>query len=236
MLPSLVLFQLIARENIEFLKIVLKFNPIFVWDVEGQLMFENILALSPHTDDVEIGCGGTLSKFQEKGSNIRVIAFSWCKLKELKQEITESSKILGINTLDILDFPHRNFFLKRQEILDVLYDIATTSKVDLVLVPSTRDLHQDHQVICREALRAFKNSSIWGYEMPWNNIIFQTNCFVKLSRENIEKKIKALNCYKSQKHRNYFQEDFQWSITKTRGTQIGSKYAEAFELIKLVIS
>ena len=59
-------------------------------------MFENILALSPHTDDAEIGCGGTLSKFQEKGSNVRVIAFSWCKLEELKQEILKSTKILGI--------------------------------------------------------------------------------------------------------------------------------------------
>ena len=199
-------------------------------------MFENILALSPHTDDVEIGCGGTLRKFQEKGNNIRVIAFSWCKLEELKQEISVSTKILGIDNLDILDFPHRNFFLKRQEILDILYNIASNTKVDLVLVPSTRDLHQDHQVICSEALRAFKNSTIWGYEMPWNNIIFQTNCFVKLSQENIQKKIEALSCYKSQKHRIYFQEDFQWSIARTRGTQIGTEFAEAFELIKLVIS
>ena len=199
-------------------------------------MFENILALSPHTDDAEIGCGGTLSKFQEKGSNVRVIAFSWCKLEELKQEILKSTKILGIEKLDILDFPHRNFFLKRQEILDYLYTIATTTKVDLVLVPSTQDLHQDHQVICREALRAFKDSTIWGYEMPWNNIIFQTNCFVKLSERDIQNKIKALDCYKTQQHKLYFQEDFQWSIARTRGTQIGTEFAEAFELIKLVIS
>lgn len=199
-------------------------------------MFENILALSPHTDDAEIGCGGTLSKFQEKGSNIRVIAFSWCQLEELKEEISLSTKKLGIEKLDILDFPHRNFFLKRQEILDHLYTIATTTKVDLVLVPSTQDLHQDHQVICREALRAFKNSTIWGYEMPWNNILFQTNCFVKLSKEDIQNKIKALKCYKTQQHRLYFQEDFQWSIARTRGTQIGTEFAEAFELIKLVIS
>ena len=72
--------------------------------------------------------------------------------------------------------------------------------------------------------------------MPWNNIIFQTNCFVKLSERDIQNKIKALDCYKTQQHKLYFQEDFQWSIARTRGTQIGTEFAEAFELIKLVIS
>lgn len=140
-------------------------------------MFDRILALSPHTDDAEIGCGGTLSKFKKKGCYIRLIAFSWCNLESLKVEISESAKVLGIDNLDILDYPRRNFFLERQNILNFLYDIATSEDFDLILVPSTSDLHQDHQVICQEAIRAFKTSSIWGYEMPWNNIIFQTSCF-----------------------------------------------------------
>ncbi|MFX0049678.1 MAG: PIG-L deacetylase family protein [Candidatus Hermodarchaeota archaeon] len=199
-------------------------------------MFKNILVLSPHTDDGELGCGGTLDKFKKKGSNIHFIAFSWCDNKQLINEVKNSTQALGIERIDILDFKRRFFFLKRQEILDYLYKLSNSEAIDLVLTPSTRDLHQDHQVICNESIRAFRNSSIWGYELPWNNIIFQTNCFVELSRENIEQKIKALMCYKTQEHRNYFQEDFQWSIAQTRGTQIHVKYAEAFELIKLVIN
>ena len=198
-------------------------------------MFENILTLSPHTDDAELGCGGVIDKFKKKGSHIHFIAFSWCDNDQLIKEMKESAKILGIDKLEILNFPRRNFFLKRQEILDILYKLSITEDISLVLTPSTRDLHQDHQVICNEAIRAFKNSTIWGYELPWNNIIFQANCFVKLSKENIEQKIKALKCYKTQKNRNYFQEDFQWSIVRTRGTQIRAEFAEAFELIKLVV-
>ncbi|MFX0014124.1 MAG: PIG-L deacetylase family protein [Promethearchaeota archaeon] len=198
-------------------------------------MFENILVLSPHTDDAELGCGGTLDKFLKMGNNIHFIVFSWCENEQLIIEVKESTKILGIEKIEILDFPRRNFFLKRQEILDFLYNLSISEDIDLVFIPSTRDLHQDHQVICNEAIRAFKDSTIWGYELPWNNIIFQANCFVQLSKENIEQKIKALMCYRSQKNRNYFQENFQWSIVQTRGTQIRAEFAEAFELIKLVV-
>ena len=198
-------------------------------------MFENVLVLSPHTDDAELACGGTLDKFRKKNSSLHFIAFSWCESEKLKEEVKASTKILGIERIEILDFPRRNFFLKRQEILDLLYNLNLREDYDLILTPSTRDLHQDHQVICQEVLRAFKTSSIWGYEMPWNNIIFQTNCFVQLSRENVEQKIKALKCYDTQKERAYFHEDFLWSIVRTRGTQIQTEFAEAFELIKLVI-
>ncbi|NHJ03060.1 MAG: PIG-L family deacetylase [Candidatus Heimdallarchaeota archaeon] len=198
-------------------------------------MFDNILVLSPHTDDGELGCGGTIHKFHKKGSHIRFIAFSWCDNEHLKEEVHESTAILGVDQLDILNFSRRYFYLKRQEILDYLYKITVSEDVDLVLTNSTRDLHQDHQVICNEAVRAFKTASIWGFEMPWNNIIFQTNCFVNLSKENMQQKIKALNCYKTQRGRSYFSEEFQWGVARTRGLQVKTEYAEAFEVIKIVV-
>ena len=198
-------------------------------------MFENILVLSPHTDDGELGAGGMLDKFHKKGCHIHFIAFSWCENKKLIDEAKSSLEILGIDQIDVLDFPRRYFFQKRQEILDILYKINNTEDIDLVLIPSPRDLHQDHEVICREGIRAFKTSSILGYELPWNNIIFQTSCFVELTEENVKQKLKALKCYSSQQYRNYFKDDFQWSFARTRGTQIDTNYAEAFEMIKLVI-
>ncbi len=96
-------------------------------------------------------------------------------------------------------------------------------------------MHQDHQVITNEALRAFKQSTILGYEMPWNNILFRANCFIALREKDVEKKLQALRCYKTQiGRRNYFEEDFLRGILRTRGTHIKAKYAEAFEVIKLV--
>jgi N-acetylglucosamine malate deacetylase 1 len=90
-------------------------------------------------------------------------------------------------------------------------------------------------VISEEGLRAFKNSSILGYEMPWNNVSFNTRAFVKLEQHHIQKKVEALLCYKSQLHRPYVNENFMLSLATVRGVQMGAQYAEAFEVVRYII-
>ena len=108
-------------------------------------------------------------------------------------------------------------------------------KPDLVFLPSTSDLHQDHKTLSEEGIRAFKGTSILGYEMAWNNRVFSTEAFIHLEQENIEKKIQALRAYKSQTFRSYSKESFVKSLAEVRGTQISTKYAEAFEVIYCII-
>lgn len=197
-------------------------------------MFNHVLALSPHTDDAELGCGGTIAKLTEIGCKVTFFAFSWCDNKRLIDEVKNATEVLKVNNLEIFNFPRRNFPEKRQEILQILYDYDKKNNVDLVFTPATTDLHQDHATITQEAMRAFKKSSILGYEMPWNNIQFTTNCFIPLQEQHVQIKIKALECYHTEEKRHYFEEDYFRSILKTRGTQIREKYAEAFEVIKYV--
>ena len=102
-------------------------------------------------------------------------------------------------------------------------------------MPSLNDIHQDHTTVAHEGLRAFKNTSIFAYELLWNNITFETRCFVKLSNENVDAKFKALKEYKSQSSRDYMQEDFVYSHAITRGVQSGCKYAECFEVVRLIL-
>ena len=104
----------------------------------------------------------------------------------------------------------------------------------MVLLPAASDVHQDHQVIHQEGLRAFKNTSFAGYELPWNNYSFRTNFFMKLTEQELDKKIEALGQYRSQSHRNYMNPDFIRSLAKVRGVQCDSQYAEAFEIYKLI--
>jgi hypothetical protein len=96
------------------------------------------------------------------------------------------------------------------------------------------DIHQDHSTIAQEGLRAFKTKTILGYELIWNNLSFNTTSFVKLEENHIQAKADALKEYKSQGIRDYMSEDFIFSLAKTRGVQIGTKYAEVFEVIRLV--
>jgi LmbE family N-acetylglucosaminyl deacetylase len=84
-------------------------------------------------------------------------------------------------------------------------------------------------------MRAFRNTTVLGYELIWNNLTFDTTTFVKLKKEHVDAKVNALRAYKSQGSRNYMSEDFIFSLAKTRGVQIGTEYAEAYEVVRWLI-
>lgn len=206
---------------------------------------EKILVIAPHTDDGEFGCGGSIARFIDEGKEVFYVAFStaeesvpepWPK-DILKTEVKEATKRLGIQTdnLTIFNFKVRELSYQRQNVLEKLVKIKNDVCPDLVFLPSSNDLHQDHSTVYIEGVRAFKNTTILGYEIPWNNIEFQAEAFVTLSEENINKKINALDAYNSQKGKSYANEDFIRSLARTRGVQIGSLYAESFEVIRWVI-
>jgi len=206
---------------------------------------KRVLVLAPHTDDGEFGCGGTISKFIEEDKTVFYVAFSTAEKSVpkgmprniLELEVREATKILGIKKENLFVYKHevRKLNYVRQEILEELVRLKKDIQPDLVLIPSLNDLHQDHSTVAMESIRAFKQITIIGYELPWNNITFHTNMFVKLKKEHIDNKILALGAYKSQVGKNYATADFILSWAKTRGTQIGSQYAETFEVIRWVI-
>jgi LmbE family N-acetylglucosaminyl deacetylase len=208
-------------------------------------MFRRVLILAPHTDDGEFGCGGCISKWLDEGKEVYYVAFSSAEKSvpegmpkdTLKKEVQEASKVLGIrpDNLILFDYPVREFPLYRQQILEDMIRLMTELRPELVLLPSTADTHQDHQTISQEGFRAFKKVSIIGYEMPYNNLNFTTDLFVILEEKHVVRKIEALKCYKSQFGRPYATESFIRSLARVRGTQIGTEYAEAFEVIRWVI-
>jgi len=204
-----------------------------------------ILVLSPHTDDGEFGCGGTISRFVENGITVNYAFFSHCDKSVpmdlpsdiLKQEVMAATKVLGIPASQIIshDYPVRDFPKYRQEILEDLVKLDNELNPTHILLPSINDTHQDHQTIAQEGFRIFKKKTLLGYEVPWNNLTFVTSCFVRLEEMNLEKKIGALNCYRSQLNRSYASEEFVRSLSKMRGTQIGVPFAEVFEVVRLII-
>jgi LmbE family N-acetylglucosaminyl deacetylase len=206
---------------------------------------KKVLVLAPHTDDGELGCGGTIARLVEEGKEVHYVAFSICTRSlppdlapdTLAKEVKKATQILGIHhkNLVLFDFDVRRFKEFRQDILEEMIKLKAKINPDLVFVPSPTDIHQDHEVISEEGLRAFKFNTILGYELPWNNVSFNTRGFVPLSEQHLETKINALKEYKSQMHRSYLNADFLRSLATTRGVQIGTKYAEAFEVIRLVM-
>ena len=206
----------------------------------------NVLVLAPHTDDGELGCGGTIAKFVEEGRNVTYVAFSTARQSlpqgypddTLKIEVGKATRKLGIpeENLIVFDYEVRKLNYVRQEVLENLVAIKRERPVDLVLMPSLHDIHQDHSTVATEGLRAFKDRSILGYELIWNNLTFNTTCFVKLEERHIRTKVEALGAYESQAGRPYTSGDFVYSLAKTRGVQIGAEYAECFEALRWVMA
>lgn len=208
-------------------------------------MFQGIqkaLLLAPHPDDGEFSCGGTLKKLIEEGVEVFYLAFSPCTKSVpegfdkdvLYKELRQAVQHLGIAEDHIITFNYdvREFPKFRQEILEDLIGIRKMIQPDLVLMPNSDDVHQDHHTIYEEGLRAFKASRLLGYELPWNNLHFKSNFHVKLEKEHIESKIEAIKEYKSQGFRTYYDDEFFFGLAKVRGIQVATPYAEAFEVIR----
>lgn len=204
-----------------------------------------ILILAPHTDDGELGCGGTISKLLNLGKDVYYMAFSTAEESvpkgfpqdQLKIEVREATAKLGIpeSNLFIKNYAVRKLNYVRQEVLEDLIEIRDKIKPDVIFMPCSQDIHQDHQTIHNEGIRAFKHSTLLGYELIWNNLSFHTDLFITLESRDITNKIEALQCYKTQSHRNYMTPDFVSSLGRIRGVQVGVEFAESFEVIRWII-
>ena len=204
-----------------------------------------ILVLAPHTDDGELGCGGSITKFLEDGKEIYYAAFSICEESVpegypediLETEVKKATQVLGIkkDNLLIYKFKVRRFPEFRQEILEELIKLKKRINPDLVFMPSSFDIHQDHKTIFEEGRRAFKNISILGYEFMWNNFSFHSTCSIILQKRHLQKKIDALKQYESQTARFYAEENLVYGLANFRGLQISQEFVEAFEVIRWIV-
>ena len=154
----------------------------------------------------------------------------------LAREVREATTEIGIppKRLTVHDFEVRTFPEHRQEILELLIDLWQEWPPDAVLQPCIGDIHQDHQVVAAEGLRAFKRTTVLGYEIPWNSLNFTYQAYVALERAHVERKVAALGRYASQQHRNYANAEYIWNLARTRGINIGREFAEAFEVYRVV--
>ena len=206
--------------------------------------WKKALVLAPHTDDGELGCGGTMARLVEAGCDVRYVAFSIATRSlpqgfepdTLAREVREATAALGIpgDNVTVHDFDVRTFPQHRQEILELLVTLWEEWKPDVVFQPSHHDVHQDHQTIGQEGLRAFKRTTILGYEIPWNNFDFSYGAYIALEKRHLERKVAALSRYASQQHRRYADPEYIWNLARTHGVNVNREFAECFQVYRVV--
>jgi LmbE family N-acetylglucosaminyl deacetylase len=180
-----------------------------------------ILAIGAHYDDIELGCGGTLHKLIQKGHDVFYLGLSDCFIESLHTECLNSLNELGIKKYILSTVPNRTFSQNRQIILDTLIRVREEFMPDVIFTHGSKDFHQDHEIVHKECLRAFKETTMLGYNHPWNTIHSVTHLSVSI---DVAKKISILRHYVSQSARKYMQTEYIEAMNFN---------GEHFEVIKL---
>lgn len=189
------------------------------------------LFIGSHYDDVELSCGGLIQKLILKGDHVSVFSLSHVYNNvDLSSEFIASMETLGVELFRYHNIETRCFNANQNHICDLIYE--KTLGYDRVFTHDCSDRHDDHRVVA-EKVRRVHNASLFTFIAPWNGVE-KSNYFVELSEQQLEKKIEALRCYKSQAHRAYMDEDFIRSWARTTGIKCGKKYAEGFHVERLI--
>lgn len=201
-----------------------------------------ILFLGAHCDDIELGCGATINKYFEK--KYKLISFTFSKISKFKKnkiDLSENSKNalkeLGIKNPKYFNFETNSFYKERQKIWEYMNVIDEKYKPNIVFTLEP-DNQQDHETIFKETIRNFRRSSIICYKPSSRNAPNQNfNFYEKISKKNINNKIKALkNYHPLYENLFYFKEKNIKSIARSNGIYIESKFAEAFTIYKFLNS
>jgi N-acetylglucosamine malate deacetylase 1 len=188
------------------------------------------LFIVAHVDDSEISCGGTIAKLVSKGEYVKVISLS--KVYDgvdLSCEFGRSMNVL-MSEFQYYNVETRRFNSHQNYISDIIYE--KIKGFDNVFTHDCSDRHDDHRVVA-EKVRRLYNGNLFTFITPLNGNE-SPNYFVELNESHIEKKVAALECYKSQSHRNYMQSDFIHGQAIYNGVKCGKKYAESFRIKKLI--
>jgi len=201
-----------------------------------------ILCLGAHSDDIEIGCGGTILKILQAFDNLD---FFWVVLSsdnERKEEAFESANTLLIKAnsfhIEIYQYKENYFPYIGHEIKSTIDELKLKISPDIIFTHYRNDLHQDHRIISELTWNAFRDHFILEYEVPkYDGDIGNPNFFVHLNEHLIRTKIHhLLSNFKTQKNRHWFTDDVFLSLARLRGIESNApdNFAEAFHCRKIV--
>jgi LmbE family N-acetylglucosaminyl deacetylase len=202
-----------------------------------------ILCLGAHSDDIEIGCGGTLLKLARAGRRhpltVHWIVFSaeGSRAREARQSAASFLKGMARSSVVVKKFENSYFPYEGRRIKAFFEQLKRKIEPDLVLTHYRNDRHQDHRVLSDLAWNTFRNHLVFEYEIPkYDGDLGIPNVFVTLDAGLAEKKAELIcRHFQTQGNKHWFSPDTFLSLMRLRGMECASatKYAEAFHCRKL---
>lgn len=206
---------------------------------EGPL---RIVCLGAHSDDIEIGCGGTVLRFlsERPGSEVTWVVFSATGVREPEARASAEDFTAGAAKRTVLTKSFRESYFPAAwaGVKDALEEIRRGVEPDVVLTHHPRDLHQDHRVVAELTWNTFRNHLVLEYEIPkYEGDLGNPNCYVPLSRQTADRKVELLlRHFPSQAARPWFRPDTFHGLMSVRGVECHAPEgrAEAFHARKVV--
>ncbi len=198
-----------------------------------------VLCLGAHPDDIELGCGALLAHMASL-TEVRCVTLSDNQknpaLRGLVEEHYRSMEVLGVPRDRVIlgPFETRNFLRDRQAILEYLYRLNGEYQPDLVFVHTRADIHQDHNVVTEEALRAFRGVTVLGFDVLRSSYGFFPHFLVEVSEACVERKLQALAQYETYRDKYYFDPEVIRATMVRHGALAGKPYAEGFDILRIV--
>ncbi len=202
-----------------------------------------VLCLGAHSDDIEIGCGGTVLRLIESSDKIE---FYWMVLSSDPERAKEAERsarafLRRVRAKTIVVKSFRDGFLPYigAPVKECFEELKRAFAPDVIFTHSRQDLHQDHRFVCELTWNTFRNHLILEYEIPkYDGDLGVPNFFVPLSETICRRKVQRLMRYfGTQRKRQWFSEDLFYGLMRLRGTEAASRtsYAEAFHCRKMLL-
>ena len=201
-----------------------------------------ILCLGAHSDDIEIGCGGTIMRLlsEHPGSSVRWVVFA--APGEREREARECAagflESAGSSRVDVRQHRESYFPAETAQIKDVFEALKAEVQPDLIFTHRLEDRHQDHRVIAELTWNTFRNHLIFHFEIPkYEGDLGHPNCFVPLARNVADRKVELLlEHFASQRGRPWFRADTFHGLMSIRAAECNAteSRAEAFYVSKVV--
>lgn len=203
----------------------------------------NVLCLGAHSDDIEIGCGGSLLRLlaEYPGSNVHWVVFASTPEREREARDSAAAFSAGAGQCTVVVHSFRESFFPAQwsEIKQAMEEVRKAFSPDLVLTHRLEDVHQDHRVLAELTWNTFRNHLIWQYEIAkYEGDLGKPNLYVPLTRATADRKVELLHHhFPTQKSRTWFSADTFHGLMSLRAIECNAPEgrAEAFHVRKLVI-